>query len=117
MSSILEKRIVPVIRPTQNQKSVLAKIKAAATPKTAAADISKTSNLTAARDMLEKMGLITISQEEGAVVTDEGEQVMIDQNLVDESGELTDEGNKAAFGDEKPQEEMEESYSFIRSIN
>ncbi|KKM64818.1 hypothetical protein LCGC14_1497590, partial [marine sediment metagenome] len=37
---ILERKIIPVTHPTDNQKAVLAKIIAAATPQLAAADIS-----------------------------------------------------------------------------
>lgn len=114
MSKILEKRIVPVMNPTANQKAVLAKIKAAATPKTAAADISKTSNLAAARDMLERLGMIELN-DDGATLTDDGEQVLLDQNLADESGQLTPEGEKAAFGD-KPEGQME-SFSLLRNLN
>ena len=113
MSKILEKRIVPVMNPTENQKSVLAKIKAAATPKTAAADISTDTNLTAARDMLIKMGFITLDQE-GAQVTPEGDQLMQDQGLTDEMGELTDEGRAHAGG--VAQQPME-GYSLLRNMN
>lgn len=112
MTKINEKRIVPVINPTENQKSVLAKIKAAATPKTAAQDISEDPNLAAARDMLVRMGMITLDTE-GAVITEEGEQLMVDQGLVDESGELTEDGQKAAYGEEQP---PMEGYSFIKVL-
>lgn len=96
---ILERRIIPVTQPTESQKSVMAKIVAAATPQLAAADISDTPNLAAARDMLEKMGLIVLD-DQGAHLTDQGEQVMTDHNLTSPSGGLTDVGQKAAYGDE-----------------
>ncbi len=96
---ILERRIVPVTHPTDNQKAVLAKITAAATPQLAAADISDTPNLVAARDLLVQMGLIELDMN-GAHITDQGQQVMVDQNLADGGGNLTDDGQTAAYGDE-----------------
>lgn len=97
---ILEKKIIPVTHPTDNQKSVLAKIIAAATPQLAAADISENPNLSAARDLLEKMGLITLDND-GAHVTDAGNEVMVNQNLATPDGRLTDDGQTAAYGDEE----------------
>ena len=99
-SPILERKIIPVTHPTENQKSVLAKIIAAATPQLAAADISENPNLSAARDMLEKMELI-ILDDEGAHVTDAGNEVMVNQNLATPDGQLTDDGQTAAYGEEE----------------
>ncbi len=96
---ILERRIIPVTHPTENQKAVMAKIVAAATPQLAAADISEDPNLSAARDMLEKMGLIVLN-DEGAHLTDRGNEVMVNQNLASADGGLTDDGQSAAYGDE-----------------
>jgi len=96
---LLEKPIVPVMNPTENQKAVLTKIVAAETPKLAAADISKSSNLVSARDMLKKLGFITLD-DEGAALTDEGTKVATDQGLTDDMGELTDTGRKIAFADD-----------------
>ena len=99
---ILENRVISLTRPTDNQKAVLAKIAAAATPQLAVADISDTPNLVAARDMLAKMGLIDID-DEGAHLTDLGREVMTNQNLATPDGTLTDDGQKAAYGDEADQ--------------
>lgn len=96
---ITEKEILPITRPTDNQKAVLAKIVAAATPQLAAADISDTPNLVAARDMLDKLGLIDIDNE-GAHITDLGNEVLVNQNLATADGQLTTDGQKAAYGDE-----------------
>lgn len=96
---ILERKIIPVTHPTDNQKSVLAKIASSATPQLAAADISDTPNLVAARDLLIQMGLIELD-DNGAHLTDQGQQVMVDQNLTDDGGNLTDAGQQAAYGDE-----------------
>lgn len=96
---ILENQIVPITRPTDNQKAVLAKITAAATPQLALADIADTPNLVAARDLLVQMGLIDID-DEGAHLTDKGQEVMTAQNLATSDGTLTDDGQAAAYGDE-----------------
>ncbi len=104
---LLEKPIVPVMNPTENQKAVLTKIVAAETPKLAAADISKSSNLVSARDMLKKLGFITLD-DEGAALTDAGTKVTTDQGLTDDMGELTDTGRKIAFADD-PEKEAETS--------
>ncbi len=96
---ILERKIIPVTHPTDNQKSVLAKITASATSQLAAADISDTPNLVAARDLLVQMGLIELD-DEGAHLTDQGQQVMVDQNLTTPDGSLTDDGQEAAYGEE-----------------
>lgn len=77
----------------------MAKIVSSATPQLAAADISDTPNLVAARDLLVQMGLIELDMN-GAHITDQGQQVMVDQNLTDGGGNLTDDGQKAAYGDE-----------------
>ena len=97
---ILERKIIPVTHPTDNQKSVLAKIVAAATPQLAAADISENPNLSAARDMLVRMQLINLDNE-GAHVTDAGNEVMVNQNLATPDGQLTDDGQIAAYGEEE----------------
>jgi hypothetical protein len=91
--------VTTLTRPTDNQKAVLAKITAAATPQLATADISDTPNLVAARDMLDRLGLIDID-DEGAHITDLGREVMVNQNLATADGQLTDDGQKAAYGDE-----------------
>lgn len=119
MSKIYENIIQPLTRPTDNQKAVLTKIIAAPTPKVAVADISATPNLVAAREMLKKIGLIDID-ETGAYVTPDGEQVLIDQNLMDEDGQLTNDGEQMAnYGtdDKKDDDEQIESYSLIKLVN
>lgn len=120
MSKINEKMIQPLTRPTNNQKAVLTKIIAAPTPKVAVADISATPNLVAAREMLKKMELIDID-ETGAYVTPDGEQVLIDQNLMDENGNLTDEGEKMVeYGTDKEKDDDQdqfESFSLIKTVN
>ena len=79
----------------------MAKILAAATPKLAAADISENPNLAAARDMLERLGLIELN-DEGAFLTDTGNEIMVNQNLATPDGQLTDDGMEAAHGKDAP---------------
>ena len=97
---ILEKKIIPVAHPTDNQKSVMAKIVAAATPELAAADISDNPHLSAARDMLVRLDMIELNAG-GAFLTDRGNEMMISQNLVTPDGQLTDDGQTAAHGEEE----------------
>ncbi len=97
---ILEDRVATIISPTNTQKAVLTKIKSAPTPEVAATEISKGNHLLTARDMLVKLNLITVDNNK-AEITSQGEDVMKNQNLVDDMGELTDEGQKHAYGDKK----------------
>lgn len=100
---ILETRIIPVAHPTNNQKAVMAKIVAGPTPELAAAEISDTPNLAAARDMLDRLGMIELN-DEGAHLTDEGKEVMINQALMSPTGQLTSLGRDAAHGSEAQRE-------------
>ena len=98
---LFEDRTNAIISPTNHQKAVLCKIKAAATPQVAASEISRDQHLLAARDMLQRLGMISIADNQ-AMVTDAGEELMRNQNLIDESGELTDEGRNYAHGGTQP---------------
>ncbi len=108
---ILEDRTNAIISPTDNQKRVLTVIKASATPQVAASEISKGQNLLAARDMLVRLGLVKL-ENNGAFLTPEGEELLQNQNLTDESGSLTPDGEKYAFPEGKPQTE-----SLLQSLN
>lgn len=88
-------RIIDTVRLTNNQKRVIAKIKASPTPKVALEEISDDQNLIAARNMLVKLGLVEIVAGE-VFLTDSGEQMAVDENIVDEAGELTQTGNELA---------------------
>lgn len=91
-------RIMSAVHPTENQKRVLAKIAAAPTPTVAAEEISKNANLVAARNMLMKLGVITFADNEAAL-TDKGQQIAQEENVVDEGGQLTELGQKLAYTD------------------
>jgi hypothetical protein len=97
------------IHPTENQKRVLAKIIAAPNPKVAGEEISGDENIIAARNILMKLGVITFSAGT-AELTDKGQQIAQDENIADESGELTDVGNALAYGEEgaPPQQQSTE---------
>lgn len=89
-------RLLSTIRLNDNQKRVLAKIAAAPTPTVAGEEISKETNLVAARNMLMKLGIITFVDNR-AEITDKGQALAKEENITDDSGGLTDAGNKLAF--------------------
>lgn len=95
---------------TTAQKEVLAKVAQAPTPTVALSEISEGRKLVTARDILDKLGLIEYDENE-ANITDEGWELMIDLNLADATGELTDEGQSYANENDEeaevgPEEEM-----------
>lgn len=89
-------RLLSTIRLTDNQKRVLAKIAAAPTPTVAGEAISKEPNLVAARNTLMKLGVITFVDNR-AEITDKGQHLGKEENILDDAGGLTDAGNKLAF--------------------
>ena len=88
------------VRLSDNQKRVIAKIIAAPTPKVAAEEISNGINLKQARDALVDLQLVSQSLDDHAELTDKGRQLAQDENLADESGQLSPEGEKYAYTDE-----------------
>lgn len=101
-------RIMSAVHPTDNQKRVLAKLMAAPTPAVGAQAVSGDANLIAARNMLMKMGLITFANGE-ATVTDRGMQVASDENVIDQSGELTPAGQELAFTNSRGQADQDQA--------
>lgn len=91
-----EVQIMNSVHPTDNQKRVLAKIAASPTSTVAAEEISTGQNMVAARDMLMKLGLITLNNGEAAM-TERGAQVAVDENLIDDNGQLTKTGQAYAY--------------------
>lgn len=91
-----EVQILNSVHPTDNQKRVLAKIAASPTSTVAAEEISNNQNMIAARDMLMKLGLITVNNGE-AEMTERGAQVAVDENIIDDNGELTKTGQAFAY--------------------
>jgi hypothetical protein len=91
-------RTLATINLSDNQKRVLCKAVAAPTPKVAAQEVSNSENLIASRDQLIKLGLLNFTPN-GASVTDKGMQVLKDEALVDETGQLSPDGDELAHTD------------------
>ena len=92
-------RILSTIRPTQTQLTIIAKIVASQeVPARAAAEISTNSNFIAARNILMKLGIIVYT-DKSANLTEKGQMIAKEQNITNDSGQLTDEGNKLASVD------------------
>lgn len=87
------------------QKQVIAMIVAARTPKVAAADIASNHNLQTARNLLAELGIITFTETE-AHLTEQGTQLAVEEDIADESGQLTDAGQKL-IGSPSPQPNTE----------
>lgn len=93
-------RILTSIHLSDIQKEVLAKVKAAPNTTMAWEEIIGVSadvdnNYAAARDVLGNLGLLKVGDGE-LEVTQKGEEVMKDSNLIDDMGELTDVGRELA---------------------
>ena len=93
MNTIYEAQTLTTIRLSDVQKMVMTKIIGSATPETAHEEISDGRNLVAARNILGKLGLIEFT-EGTAAVSAEGKKVMKDENLIDDSEQLTSDGQQ-----------------------
>lgn len=101
------------------QKEVLAKIIAAPTPSLAweavtanvASDVER--NFTAARKVLEDLGLISRNDEYELEVTETGKQAMKDAYLIDDREQLTNVGQQLATKNTQ----ANESFTLIREVN
>lgn len=102
-------RVLTTLHLSDIQKEVLAKVKAAPTPHLAWDEISGSAtdvdeNLATARDVLGNLGLLSVG--DGVLeVTPKGEEVMKDENLIDDMGELTDTGRELADIERDPGEQ------------
>lgn len=82
-------------RLTDTQRSVLVGIYAAPTPETAYSVTTGAQNVVQAKDQLRRLGLITVNDSNASAgVTDAGQQALGNYNLIDDTGEVTDEGSK-----------------------
>jgi len=95
MKNLTETKILTNVHLSDAQKLVMAKIKAAANANVAAEQARNSTNLAAAQKSLSKLGLVQVD-DTGATLTDKGIKTMTDENLMDESGELTTEGQRYA---------------------
>lgn len=114
-------RILDTFRPSKTQKQVIAKLAGAATPTVGNDAVSMGANTVAARDALVKLGLVTVTNGE-AFLTDAGVQLATAENITDESGGLTPEGQKLASSEEINQapdvitQPSMESFAALRSL-
>lgn len=79
------------IKLNSHQKTVLAIVANAATPKVAASDIARNPNLNQSAQLLAKLGIV-IYDEATAAMTEAGVQVSQEENITDASGQLTTNG-------------------------
>jgi len=101
---LFEKRILTTIRLTQNQMQVLAMIIASPEGNLPDEDISKGPNLKQARNLLIQLDMITNDGENKYSVTEKGQKVAKDEDIVDDMGELTELGQGLAYPDEDKKE-------------
>lgn len=96
-----EKQTLRNIRLSDIQKEVLAKVHAAPNEEVAGGEILEGGrNYVGAKDILVRLGLMTFHDNE-ATITQTGQEVMKKLNLIDDTGQLTDEGNQYAYSDEE----------------
>ena len=83
------------VRLTDNQKKVLVNIYSAPTPETAYESILGHQELIVSRDQLKRMQMIAVDDVSGrAGVTDSGFDMLQNTNMIDDIGELTEEGER-----------------------
>lgn len=82
------------VRLTDTQKLVLVSIFSAPTAETAYDTTTGSQNFIQARQQLRSLGLITVDETASrAGVSDVGQEVLSNNNLIDDMGQLTDEGS------------------------
>lgn len=113
LMKLSEKRILTNIRLTTHQKMVLAKIINAQTDHIAGEEVSNGRKIVAARNVLMKLGLVNFNNGR-ASLTNKGMQAARDEGLIDETGNLTDEGKKYAFAGEG---KLKEEFNLLRDLN
>lgn len=91
-------RVLQTVHLSDFQKKVMVIVKSAQTPQIAFEEMQKQpaderNNIIGARDTLQKIGLLAV-EENMIEVTPQGEQVMKDEYLIDEMGELTEEARR-----------------------
>lgn len=92
--NIMEQTDAAQARLTDTQKLVLVNVYAAATPEMAYDTVAGAPNTVAARNQLRSAGLIVVDDNSSrAGVTDQGQLALSNNNLIDETGQLTEEGS------------------------
>lgn len=95
-------------RLTDMQKLALLSIYSAPTAEMAYESLTGSQNLMAARNQLRSMGLAQVNDQDArAGVSDEGAEALQNNNLIDEVGELTDEGDRLLSKMPNKQESMD----------
>lgn len=102
---------------TSIQKGVLATIATAATPEIAYETCNGVQSLVIARNILRTLGLVRISQGQLAL-TDQGQEALITNNILDDTGQLTEDGESyiAMIDEERSQELQKESYQLLNGF-
>ena len=77
---------------TATQKGILAILYNTPTPEAAFETTNGLPSLVTARNLLERLGLIRVGGNRAAL-TDAGQQAVVANNIVDETGQITDEGS------------------------
>ncbi len=98
MDNITERRQHGTISLSHTQKFVLAKLISSETPLVAYESVSRGPNIVAARDQLAGLGLMTVAEND-AQITDVGKEAMQQEGLVDEMGELTEQGQEYGYAE------------------
>lgn len=96
MNKLNETKVLTNVHLSDSQKLVMVKIKASANANVAGEQSRNSDNMASAQRTLEKLGLITIDASSGASLTDKGITIMAAENLTDDTGALTPEGQKFA---------------------
>jgi len=99
MDKINEVQILTNIRLSHAQKFVLAKLSLPeSTPLTAYSSISNDKNVVANRDVLVKLGMVQVGENEAAI-TEKGKDAMRNEGLTNDTGNLTDLGEQYAYAE------------------
>jgi hypothetical protein len=99
-------KVLPSVSLTSNQKRVLAKIAASPTPKVAGGELTGDQNLATALDQLANLGAVEHFSGE-VTMTDKGQQLAREENIVDDSGQLTPDGEQLAYTTSTGQEDKD----------
>jgi hypothetical protein len=102
---------------TDNQKGMLISIKTSATPQQAMATANGSQVSVAAKNDLTKMGLVA-QQGNYLQLTQQGQNALLSNNLIDETGAITEEGQTQLdnFGRNKQEYVNLESFDLIKSF-
>jgi len=95
MKKLTETKVLTNVHLSDSQKLVMAKIKASANSNVAGEQARNSTNMASAQQTLAKLGLIAVD-DSGATLTDKGIKTMADENMTDDTGALTPEGQKFA---------------------